>query len=121
MPPKACSSQRPPHHLPQAKSEGSTKTILSIKAGLAINELSSITLYIFFLSGQPIVFQCIEKKNALCPYPLLLEEPVLFPELLLDTTEIALAIASTADRRSANVFRSDRSASKIKTIHEMKM
>lgn len=49
-----------------------------------------------------------------CHYPLLLEEPVLFPELLLETTEIALAIASTADRRSANVFLSDRSASEMK-------
>lgn len=47
-------------------------------------------------------------------YPLLLEEPVLFPELLLDTTEMALAIASTADRRSANVFLSDLSASGMK-------
>lgn len=46
-------------------------------------------------------------------YPLLLEEPVLFPELLLDTTEMALAIASTADRRSANVFLSDLSASEM--------
>lgn len=49
-----------------------------------------------------------------CDYPLLLEEPVLFPELLLETTEMALAIASTADRRSANVFLSDRSASEMK-------
>lgn len=56
--------------------------------------------------------------NALCNYPLLLEEPVLFPELLLDTTEIALAIASTADRRSANVFLSDRSASEMKQHKE---
>lgn len=47
-------------------------------------------------------------------YPLLLEEPVLFPELLLETTEMALAIASTADRRSANVFLSDLSASEMK-------
>lgn len=52
--------------------------------------------------------------NGLCHYPRLLEEPVLFPELLLETTEIALAIASTADRRSANVFLSDRSASEMK-------
>lgn len=52
--------------------------------------------------------------NGLCNYPLLLEEPVLFPELLLETTEIALAIASTADRRSAKVFLSDRSASEMK-------
>lgn len=44
-------------------------------------------------------------------YPLLLEEPVLFPELLLDTTEMALAMASTADSRSAKVFLSDLSAS----------
>lgn len=47
-------------------------------------------------------------------HPLLLEEPVLFPELLLETTEMALAIASTADRRSANVFLSDLSASEMK-------
>lgn len=44
----------------------------------------------------------------------MLEEPVLFPELLLETTEMALAIASTADRRSANVFLSDLSASEMK-------
>lgn len=44
-------------------------------------------------------------------HPLLLDEPVLLPELLLDTTEMALAMASTADRRSANVFLSERSAS----------
>lgn len=50
-------------------------------------------------------------------YPLLLEEPVLFPELLLETTEIALAMASTADRRSANVFLSDLSASEMKYEH----
>lgn len=49
-------------------------------------------------------------------YPLLLEEPVLFPELLLETTEIALAIASTADSRSANVFLSDLSASEITAL-----
>lgn len=47
-------------------------------------------------------------------YPRLLEEPVLFPELLLETTEMALAIASTADRRSAKVFLSDLSASEKK-------
>lgn len=51
-------------------------------------------------------------------YPLLLEEPVLFPELLLETTEIALAMASTADRRSANVFLSDLSASEMKYEHQ---
>lgn len=49
-------------------------------------------------------------------YPLLLEEPVLFPELLLETTEIALAIASTADSLSANVFLSDLSASENNSI-----
>lgn len=43
--------------------------------------------------------------------PRLLDDPVRFPELLLDTTEIALAMASTADSLSANVFLSDRSAS----------
>lgn len=44
-------------------------------------------------------------------YPRLLDDPVLFPELLLDTTEMALAMASTADSRSAKVFLSERSAS----------
>jgi hypothetical protein len=54
-------------------------------------------------------------------YPLLLEEPVLLPELLLETTEMALAMASTADRRSANVFLSDRSASGIDTAPAVTM
>ena len=54
-------------------------------------------------------------------YPLLLEEPVLLPELLLETTEMALAMASTADRRSANVFLSDGSASGIDTAPAVTM
>lgn len=56
----------------------------------------------------------VQHKNSIVIHPLLLEEPVLFPELLLETTEMALAIASTADRRSANVFLSDLSASEMK-------
>lgn len=44
-------------------------------------------------------------------HPRVPDEPGLLPELLLDTTEMALAMASTADSRSAYVFRSDRSAS----------
>lgn len=51
------------------------------------------------------------REQVLLYYPRLLDEPVRFPELLLDTTEIALAIASTADSLSANVFLSERSAS----------
>lgn len=51
------------------------------------------------------------KRGRPPPYPRLLDDPVLFPELLLDTTEMALAMASTADSLSANVFLSERSAS----------
>lgn len=44
-------------------------------------------------------------------YLLLLDDPALFPGPLLDTTEIAFAIASTAESLSAKVFLSERSAS----------
>lgn len=59
-------------------------------------------------------FSATKEEQFMSTYPLLLEEPVLFPELLLETTEMALAMASTADRRSAKVFLSDLSASEIK-------
>lgn len=44
-------------------------------------------------------------------YLLLLDDPARLPGPLLDTTEIAFAIASTAESLSANVFLSERSAS----------
>jgi len=50
-------------------------------------------------------------------YLLLLDDPARLPGPLLDTTEIAFAIASTAESLSANVFLSERSASeKIRKI-----
>lgn len=61
--------------------------------------------------AQKYIFHLPSTAHDLFTYPLLLEEPVLFPELLLETTEMALAMASTADRRSAKVFLSDLSAS----------
>lgn len=54
----------------------------------------------------------IQKTRKHCSvYLLLLDDPALFPGPLLDTTEIAFAIASTAESLSANVFLSERSAS----------
>lgn len=54
-------------------------------------------------------------------YLLLLDDPALFPGPLLDTTEIAFAIASTAESLSANVFLSERSASeKLRKASEIK-
>lgn len=47
-------------------------------------------------------------------YLLLLDDPARLPGPLLDTTEIAFAIASTAESLSANVFLSERSASEKK-------
>ena len=55
-----------------------------------------------------------EKITFILSYLLLLEDPARFPGPLLDTTEIAFAIASTADNLSANVFLSERSASEAK-------
>ncbi len=84
--------------------------------------LPSIILFYFLNLWSwyklPIVgFKCSSGEMFLCMSvnlntdPRLLDDPVRFPELLLDTTEIALAMASTADSLSANVFLSDRSAS----------
>ena len=77
--------------------------------------------YTFLIGGQSLLYRKLSlyilwsiNRVYVVIYPLLLEEPVLFPELLLETTEMALAIASTAERRSANVFLSDLSASEMK-------
>lgn len=52
-----------------------------------------------------------KRRKHYSVYLLLLDDPALFPGPLLDTTEIAFAIASTAESLSANVFLSERSAS----------
>lgn len=115
-----CCSQRPPHHLPEAEAADTEtksndnlarKSVFPNSRRKAISR-GSMLPYILKDNFRP------KLNKEYYYYPLLLEEPVLFPELLLETTEIALAMASTADRRSANVFLSDLSASEMKYEHQ---